>query len=325
MPSTPETLRWLARLEEKYTADGQDTASYLEGDFHRRYVNYWDYIRLDTLLTLQNPLTDFPDEPIFIIYHQITELYFRLCLNEYEQVAAAAEIISAADLLTRVQRLNRYFEALINSFEVMVHGMDKAQFLQFRLALMPASGFQSVQYRLIELSSTPLFNLSDREKRKALGEAATHEEMLGCLYWRAGATLEDTGAKTLTLKHFEEKYADRLHAHAAAYRGRTLWDAYQRLPTEERDNPRLVKQLRQLDSAVNVNWPLMHYKSAVRYLERDPDAVAATGGTNWRKYLPPKFQRRIFFPDLWTADEQENWGRGWVEAVLGEQAAGNGR
>jgi tryptophan 2,3-dioxygenase len=69
---------------------------------------------------------------------------------------------------------------------------------------------------------------------------------------------------------------------------------------------------------VNVNWPLMHYKSAVRYLQRDPTDVPATGGTNWRSYLPPKFQRRIFYPQLWSQQELEDWGKGWVEAVLEE-------
>ncbi|HYE80331.1 MAG TPA: tryptophan 2,3-dioxygenase family protein [bacterium] len=319
MPSSPETLRWLEKLEEKYAADGQDTAGYLEGHYYRRYVNYWDYVRLDTLLSLQTPLTDIPDERIFIIYHQITELYFKLCLHEYEQIGFN-EGMTGAELLTRVQRINRYFEHLTSSFDVMVDGMDKKQFLQFRMALMPASGFQSAQYRLIEIASTPLLNLTDKERRKALGESSPHEDMLACLYWRAGATLEDSGVKTLTLLQFEEKYAPLLHEHARKYQGHTLWEAYQRLSEADRQNPRLIRQLRALDANVNVNWPLVHFKSAVRYLTRDPDAIAATGGTNWRQYLPPKFQRRIFFPELWSEQELEEWGKGWVDNVLGEQA-----
>ena len=50
------------------------------------YLTYWDYTHVETLLTLQNPKTDFPDEVIFIIYHQITELYFKLSLHELEQI-----------------------------------------------------------------------------------------------------------------------------------------------------------------------------------------------------------------------------------------------
>ena len=53
--------------------------------------------------------------------------------------------------------------------------------------------------------------------------------------------------------------------------------------------------LRENDTNVNVNWPLAHYKSAVRYLARDASDIAATGGTNWQKYLPPRFQKRIFY------------------------------
>jgi tryptophan 2,3-dioxygenase len=68
-----------------------------------------------------------------------------------------------------------------------------------------------------------------------------------------------------------------------------------------------------LDINVNINWPLSHYKSAVRYLQKDPVDIAATGGTNWQKYLPPRFQRRIFYPELWTEKELEEWGKGWVK------------
>ncbi|SNR29468.1 tryptophan 2,3-dioxygenase family protein [Hymenobacter mucosus] len=317
---SPAVWQQLRRLQAKYAADGQDLAAYLEGLYYADYVNYWDYIQLDTLLSLQRPLTQIPDERIFIMYHQITELYFKLCLCEYEQLGDLAAP-TLQEVVLRVGRVNRYFENLIDSFDVMVDGMDKQQFLQFRMSLMPASGFQSVQYRMIELASTSLTNLVPEEQRRLLGEAAAHDELLGCIYWKSGATVEDTGAKALTLLQFEEKYTSTLVEHARQYLDRNLWAVVQRLPTEDQQHPRLLRQLKQLDVNVNVNWPLMHYKSAVRYLERHPDAIAATGGTNWRKYLPPKFQRRIFYPQLWTAQELEDWGKGWVESVLGEEFA----
>ncbi len=166
---SPAVLEQLRRLQAKYAADGQDLAAYLEGLYHADYVNYWDYISLDTLLSLQRPLTAIPDERIFIMYHQITELYFKLCLCEYEQLGELAQP-TLQELVLRLGRINRYFENLIDSFDVMVDGMDKQQFLQFRMALMPASGFQSVQYRMIEIASTSLDNLLDKEKRRLLGE-----------------------------------------------------------------------------------------------------------------------------------------------------------
>ncbi len=77
----------MLQLEEKYSATGQDITAYLEGLVYTDYLAYWDYIHLDTLLTLQNPKTRIPDEEIFIIYHQVTELYFKMILNECRQIA----------------------------------------------------------------------------------------------------------------------------------------------------------------------------------------------------------------------------------------------
>ena len=105
--------------------------------------------------------------------------------------------------------------------------------------------------------------------------------------------------------------------HAEAFHDRNIWAVVQRLPEADRQHPRLLRAMRQLDVSVNVNWPLMHFKSAVRYLQRNPTDIAATGGTNWRKYLPPKFTQRIFFPALWTEAELADWGKGWVDATLG--------
>ncbi|HEY8937469.1 MAG TPA: tryptophan 2,3-dioxygenase family protein, partial [Cyclobacteriaceae bacterium] len=83
----PVLLEQLKKLQSKYDVMGQDISSYLDGLLYADYLTYWDYIHLDTLLSLQNPKTSFPDEKIFIIYHQITELYFKLILLEIEQIA----------------------------------------------------------------------------------------------------------------------------------------------------------------------------------------------------------------------------------------------
>ena len=313
----PEVLEQLKRLEEKYTTFGQELAHYLEGLYYADFVNYWDYIHLDTLLTLQTPRTTIPDEKIFIIYHQITELYFKMCLNEYELIGADREI-TVDTLMMRLKRINRYFDNLIDSFDVMVDGMDPQQFLKFRMSLMPASGFQSVQFRMIEICSTDLHNLADREKRKALGFNFTHDELMGCIYWKAGATEADTGTKTLTLEQFEYKYTDFLIKHAKEYQKKNVWAVVKKLPETDQQNPKLIRTLKELDSNINVNWPLMHFKSAVRYLKSEHGTKEATGGTTWREYLPPKFQKRIFFPEIWSEEEIDEWGKGWVDRVLGD-------
>src|ERR1043165_2955957 len=84
----PELVEQLRKLQAKYDAMGQDLSSYLDGLLYSDYLTYWDYIHLDTLLSLQTPKTHFPDEKIFIIYHQITELYFNLTLLELEQLVS---------------------------------------------------------------------------------------------------------------------------------------------------------------------------------------------------------------------------------------------
>lgn len=312
----------LEKLFEKYALSGQDINSYLDGLLISNYLPYWDYISVDTLLTLQKPRTDFPDEVIFIIYHQITELYFKLCLHEYHQIAHNGRNVlpNGQDLgwnkelkvdffIDRVTRINRYFEALTKSFEIMIDGMEKEQFLRFRMALLPASGFQSAQYRLIEMASTPLINLTDKEHREELRKKnASIEEMYEYIYWKKGATEVTTGKKTYTLIQFEKKYQEKFIEWAKYYADKNLWMKYISLSDENRKNTDLIKALKELDLNVNVRWPLIHYKSAVRYLQQDKKDIVATGGTNWQKYLPPRFQKRIFFPELWTKEEIENWG-----------------
>ena len=311
MEITPEINKKLELLNEKYAALGQDLSSYLDGLLHAEVTTYWDYIEIETLLSLQKPKTGFPDEMVFIIYHQITELYFKLALNEFEQLGKKPTI-DAAFFIDRVNRINRYFEALIKSFEIMVSGMERDQFLKFRMSLLPASGFQSAQYREIEFFSTDLINLVDKSKRESLKNEKDVAKLFEHIYWKEGATEELTGKKTLTLTQFEGKYKARFIELATYCTNNNLWQVYLRLTEEEKANPAVINALRTNDLNVNVDWPLAHYKSAVRYLNKDKNDVAATGGTNWQNYLPPRFQKRIFYPALWNQDEIDNWGRQWV-------------
>ncbi|RNL49642.1 tryptophan 2,3-dioxygenase family protein [Pedobacter jejuensis] len=314
MDFTPEIKDKLNQLQEKYTAMGQDMASYLDGLLYADFLTYWDYIHLDTLLSLQSPKTPIPDEEIFIMYHQITELYFKLCLHECKQIAEHENL--TIDFFTaRVKRINAYFNALTTSFEVMVDGMEKEQFLKFRMSLLPASGFQSGQYRMIEICATDFIRLVEKTKRVELSNA-TLEEQFENIYWKFGATELSSGKQTLTLKQFIKKYSAQF-LQLAKDRVTTNFSAlYQQFQANGYDVSVLANELRKLDLYVNVEWPLAHYKSAVRYLEKDPIDVAATGGTNWQKYLPPRFQKRIFYPSLWTDEQMEEWGKGWVLSVL---------
>lgn len=295
----------LEKLGEKYEAMGQDLSSYLDGLLYSDYLTYWDYIHLDTLLSLQSPRTAFPDEKIFILYHQVTELYFKLILNELDQ-AVSSDPADETIFIKRLRRVNRYFDHLIDSFDVMVDGMDQEQFLAFRMALLPASGFQSAQYRLIEMHSTDFSMLVNSEKREELKTVTDIEKLYQFLYWKAGATELATGKKTLTLKQFEAKYGKEFIAAGEKLKTvnlrRKYYDHYE-------GNEEVITELKKLDHKTNVDWPLQHLKSATRYLQRDPNVIKATGGTNWQKYLPPRRQRVIFYPELWSSTELAEWGQ----------------
>lgn len=328
-----EITERIAQLEDKYAIMGQDMKSYLDGLLYAGPTKYWEYLGIDTLLTLQQPKTDFPDEFIFIVYHQVNELLFRLSLHEMEQIAHGGRDVRPSgedkgwknDLkvdyfATRIKRINRYFEALTKSFEIMGDGMERDQFLKFRMSLLPASGFQSAQYRKVEICATDLVELVDKEhKEKYRNSNASIEEMFEHLYWKQGAVELESGKKTLTLKQFEQKYSSELIKLAHEYKNMNMWQKYKSLSEEDQKNQELIDALKMLDVNVNINWPLQHYKSAVKYLvEPGAKETDATGGTNWQKYLPPRFQKRIFFPELWTDAEKAEWGKKWVETVIKE-------
>lgn len=315
MELTPEILERITLLKAKYDAQGQDLTAYLDSLLYSNMPNYWDYVQVDTLLSLQKTYTDFPDEMVFLMYHQVTELYFKLCLHEFQQISDRKNLDSAF-FVEHVQRINRYFEALTKSFEIMVDGMEREQFLKFRLSLAPASGFQSAQYRKIEIHSTDFLQLVHKDHREKYSGKEPITELFENIYWKEGATDAETGKKTLTLTQFEDRYRTEFIQLGEQLRHDNLWQCYLRLSKEDQELPAVIHVLKQNDVNINVNWPLVHYKSAVRYLQKDKGDIAATGGTNWQKYLPPRFQKRIFYPQLWSEMEVSEWGKSWVEAVL---------
>ncbi|WP_027076795.1 tryptophan 2,3-dioxygenase family protein [Maribacter antarcticus] len=305
----------IEKLEDKYKDSGQDLSSYLDGLLYQRYLTYWDYIHLDTLLSLQVPRTHFPDEEIFIMYHQITELYFKLILHEQKQlVDDKSQKLSF--FIEKVRRINSYYTALISSFGIMITGMEREQFLQYRMALLPASGFQSAQYRMIEIYATAMEHLVHHTQRDAFSSKNTIEELYENIYWKKGATDVTSGEKTLTLKQFEYRYTPRLIRIARQMEDSNIYHKYLALPKIHRDNQELIASLKVMDLNANVNWPLMHMGSAHRYLGNEGSSIGATGGTNWKEYLPPSFQKVIFFPKIYSKQETNDWGKQWVDHIF---------
>ena len=297
----------LEQLDQKYQSIGQNTDTHLSGLLHSRPITYWDYIMTDALLNLQITRTNQPDELVFIMYHQINELLFKMILSEIQQVAFK-EDLSPEFFAERLERISRYFDMLSSSFSIMQKGMEVEQYLKFRDTLTPASGFQSAQYRMVEFASTELINLIDNRFRKTINRDTPFKHAYDHLYWQAAGKNHETGEKSTLLQLFEKRYLDDFIVFMQTYNTRNLWSTYKALPVSTQNDLTLKNAMRHYDHTVNVRWVMAHYHAAERYLEYGGKSAEATGGSVWKKYMHPKTQRRIFFPDLWSAEELVNWG-----------------
>jgi tryptophan 2,3-dioxygenase len=308
MNNTDQSESILAAIDRKYEAINQKTETHLEGLLWSKPITYWDYIQTDALLNLQVQRTVLPDEMVFIMYHQVNELLFKMILWEIKQIAYQ-DNISTAFFTERLSRVSRYFDMLTTSFDIMGNGMEVDQYMKFRNTLTPASGFQSAQYRMIEFASTDLINLIDARYRESIDRNTSYEFALEHLYWQAAGKDYHTGKKSYLLEEFERKYKKDFLAHMEEYNTINIWQKFKQLPTEDQKNDKLVQAMRHYDHTVNITWVMQHLNTAKKYIDQSGQGDGeATGGSDWKKYMHPKYQRRIFFPELWTDDELANWG-----------------
>ena len=298
----------LKEIELKYEAIDQKTETHLEGLLWSKPITYWDYIQTDAILNLQIQRTTLPDEMVFIMYHQVNELIFKMILWEMNQISYCEDI--KIDFFTeRLMRISRYFDMLTTSFGIMEDGMDVDQYMKFRNTLTPASGFQSAQYRLIEFCSTDLINLIDYRYRGSIDRNTPFEVAFEHLYWQAAGKDYQTGKKSFLLEEFERKYKGMFLKHMEEYNTINIWQKFKQLPDVDQKNPELIKAMRHYDHTVNITWVMQHLNVAIKYIDQSGKGNGeATGGSDWRKYMHPKYQRRIFFPEIWSEDELMHWG-----------------
>jgi tryptophan 2,3-dioxygenase len=294
-------------LEQKYGAIHQKTEDHLMGLLYSKPITYWDYIQTDALLSLQIQRTTLPDEMVFIAYHQINELIFKMILWEIEQVANNNDL-NVQFFEDKLMRISRYFDMLTTSFNIMREGMEVEQYMKFRYTLTPASGFQSAQYRLIEFASTELINLIDYRFRHNIDRNTPYTHAFEHLYWQAAGKDHKTGKKSTLLLNFEKRYKSEFLSFMETYNTKNLYTRFKELPKDDQHNPKLIAAMRHYDYTVNVTWVMAHYNTAVHYIESGIGDGEATGGSDWKKYMHPKYQKRIFFPDVWTQEELDNWG-----------------
>lgn len=308
MEISSERKQKIEALQDKFTKIDQKLDTHLEGMLWQKPITYWDYIQTDALLSLQIQRSTLPDEMVFIMYHQVNELLFKMILWELEQVCFA-ENLTTKFFTERLGRISRYFDMLTTSFTIMGDGMETEQYLKFRNTLTPASGFQSAQYRLIEFASTDLINLIDARYRETIDRNTPYEHALEHMYWQAAGKDYKTGKKSYLINEFEKKYKKEFIDFMQKYNTANLWQRFKQLPIEDQQNEDLRAAMRHYDKTVNITWVMGHFKAAKKYIESEAGPQEATGGSDWKKYMLPQYQRRIFFPELWSEEELANWGK----------------
>ena len=232
-------------------------------------VTYPSYLALDELLQLQRPRStpEHPDELLFIIVHQASELWFKLILHELDGLIALLEAKDTLGALTSVRRVN----ALVNIVTGQLSALETLppqRFAQFRGYLGTSSGSQSVQFRAIEAMS----GMRDEHFLQVLRQ---HGEI---------APLVKAALSRPTL---QQLYDDLLVAHNV-----TLEQVY--AETNQRPLQMLAESLLEYEQGFAL-WRFLHVQLVERIIG---PATSGTGGTLGSKYLQKTISQK-FFPKLW--------------------------
>lgn len=256
----------------------------------RKDMSYADYLKLSTLLSAQEPLTEHHDETLFIVIHQASELWIKLCLHE---IGAAIQQIRDGDLgiaFKMMARVARVQVNLIQSWEIL-STMTPFDYSNFRAALGKSSGFQSYQYRILEFrlgnkhremarvfESHPDINC---QVQAALNEPSIYDEALALLA-RRGFPVPEEKLK----RDFSESYVSDprvTEAWRLVYKDvEKHWDLYE-----------LAEKLVDLEYRFHL-WRFSHMKTVERIIGSKP----GTGGTSGVSYLQKALSLR-FYPELW--------------------------
>lgn len=253
--------------------------------------SYGEYLHLDQILSAQHPLSYQHDEMLFIIIHQATELWMKLCLHE---LTAARDHIRRDDLgpsFKMLGRVSRIQAQLVQAWDVLAT-MTPADYSAFRNQLGKASGFQSYQYRMLE------FIIGNRHPQMI----EVHRRA-GDIYDRlrrelATPSIYDESLRLLSRRGFEipDSYLDRDWAQPYEPNKQVAasWLAVYHTRDDNWDLYELAERLLDLDHKFQV-WRFSHMKT----VERIIGYKKGTGGTGGVSYLAKALELK-FFPELWT-------------------------
>src|SRR5258706_5252855 len=255
-------------------------------------LSYADYLGLDTLLAAQRPLTAEHDEMLFIVVHQVSELWMRLMRHELDGVAECVRRDNLDPSFKMLGRISRVQQQLLAVWDVLAT-MTPFDYSAFRNALGRSSGFQSLQYRLIEFQlgnkHPEMLQAHQRDPEqhalleRALLAPSLYDEALRLLSRRGyGIPLE------LLSRDFTAPYESNKQVTAA-------WLAVYHNAEKDWDLYEFAERLIDLDHRFQL-WRFQHMKTAERIIGYKP----GTGGTAGGSYLAMALRQRIF-PELLEA------------------------
>jgi tryptophan 2,3-dioxygenase len=265
------------------------TGENVHWDF-RQDMSYTDYLKLDNLLSSQSPLTAHHDEMLFIVIHQVSELWIKLCLHE---ITAAIARIHADDLGTAfkmIARVARVQSNLIQSWEIL-STMTPFDYANFRAALGKSSGFPSFQYRMLE------FRLGNKNREMAR-VYESHPEIAAQVQTALNArSIYDESLALLARRGLpipkEKIERDFSQSYVPDYRVTEAWRQVYRDVETHWDLYELAEKLVDLEYRFQL-WRFSHMKTVERIIGAKP----GTGGTQGVTYLQKALSLR-FYPELW--------------------------
>ena len=250
-------------------------------------LTYGDYLKLDDLLALQAPQSEGPehDEMLFIVIHQVYELWFKLVLHEVERLQPALEAGEGAVAMAGFKRVLTIFKTLVGQVDIL-ETMTPVSFLSFRHRLDTASGFQSLQFRRLELQ----LGARQASLLRHYPEAAPELEKLF-----AGNSLWDSFLLYLAKKGYPVP-------ESALGRDRTqppqedpaVQDVLVGIYHDDPATREVCERMVDLDEGLQ-EWRYRH----VKMVERTIGTRRGTGGSSGSEYLRTTLFQPLF-PDLWA-------------------------
>jgi tryptophan 2,3-dioxygenase len=240
----------------------------------RKSLTYSSYLALDELLAAQRPRSDEHDELLFIVVHQVYELWFKQLLHEGERLRQRLQAGDGTHALHTLKRILTILKTIVAQIDVL-ETMTPSQFMSFRDRLDAASGFQSAQFRELEA----LLGRRDRSSLDRYEPGSVDRERLAAALERP--SLLDAFLAYLGTQGYHARADTAQAAILAAYR-------------DDGEAAQVCERLVDLDEGV-MEWRYRH----VQMIRRTIGDRRGTGGSSGAGYLASTLLRPAF-PDLWA-------------------------